>query len=99
MWPFTVWGLDLVGWLQKAPRGFNHLLVTVDKFSNWIEARLIAHIKLEQAVLFFIDIIHRFGVPNYIITYNGTQFTSKKFFAFAMITTFAWIGQLWRTPE
>ena len=23
-WPFTVWGLDLVGPLQKAPGGFTH---------------------------------------------------------------------------
>jgi hypothetical protein len=36
-WPFAVWGLDLVGPLQKAPGGFTHLLVTIDKFSKWIE--------------------------------------------------------------
>ena len=34
--PFAVWGLDLVGPLQKAPGGFTHLLVAVDKFSKWI---------------------------------------------------------------
>ena len=33
-----VWGLDLVGPLQKAPGGFTHLLVAIDKFSKWIEA-------------------------------------------------------------
>jgi transposase InsO family protein len=33
-------------------------------------------------VLFFTDIIHRFGVPNSIITDNGTQFTSRKFLEF-----------------
>jgi transposase InsO family protein len=33
-------------------------------------------------VLFFTDIVHRFGVPNCIITDNGTQFTSKKFLDF-----------------
>ena len=35
-------------------------------------------IKSEQAMLFFLDIIHRFGVPNSIIMYNGMQFTRKK---------------------
>ena len=55
-----------------------HLLVTVDKFTKWIEARPISAIKSEQAVLFFLDIIHRFGVPNSIITDNDTQFTGKK---------------------
>jgi ribonuclease HI len=36
-WPFAVWGLDLVGPLQKAPGGYTHLLVAIDKFSKWIE--------------------------------------------------------------
>jgi transposase InsO family protein len=81
-WPFAVWGLDLVGPLQKAPGGFTHLLVAIDKFSKWIEARPIARIKSEQAVKFFTDIICRFGVPNSIITDNGTQFTGKKFLKF-----------------
>jgi hypothetical protein len=34
-WPFAVWGLDLVGPLQKAPGGYTHLLVAIDKFSKW----------------------------------------------------------------
>ena len=33
-------------------------------------------------MLFFLDIVHRFGVPNSIIMDNGTQFTGKKFFQF-----------------
>jgi hypothetical protein len=44
----------------------------VDKFSKWIEAWPIAKIKSKQAVLFFRDIIHRFRVPNSIITDNST---------------------------
>ena len=82
MWPFVVWGLDLVGPLKRAPGGFMHLLVTVDKFMKWIEARPITVIKSEQAVLFFMDIVHRFGVLNSIITDNDMQFTRKKFLQF-----------------
>jgi len=69
---FAVWGLNLVGPLKMVPGGFMHLLVAVDKFTKWIEAWPITVIKSEQAVLFFMDIIHRFGVPNSIITDNGT---------------------------
>ena len=58
------------------------MLVVIDKFSKWIEARPITKIKSEQAVQFFTDIIYRFGVPNSIITDNGTQFTGKKFLEF-----------------
>jgi transposase InsO family protein len=81
-WPFAVWGLDLVSPLQKAPGGFSHLLVAIDKFSKWIEVRPLTSIRPEQAVVFFTNIIHRFGVPNSIITNNGTQFTRKKFLDF-----------------
>ena len=78
-WPFVVWGLNLVGPLKRALSGYTHLLVTIDKFTKWVEARSISVIKSEQAVLFFLDIVHRFGVLNSIITDNGTQFTGKKF--------------------
>jgi len=81
-WPFAVWGLDLVGPLQKAKWGYTHLLVAIDKFSKWIEARPITNIRSERAVLFFTDIIHRFGIHNVTITDNGTQFTGKKFLDF-----------------
>jgi transposase InsO family protein len=67
-----VWGLDLVGHLQKELGGFSHLLVAIDKFSKWIEVQPLTSIRSEQAVPFFINIIHRFGVPNSIITDNGT---------------------------
>ena len=77
-----MWGLDLVGPLNRAPEGYTHLLVAVAKFSKWIEARPIAKIKSEQAVQFFTDIVYRFGVPNSIITDNGSQFTGKKFLRF-----------------
>jgi transposase InsO family protein len=40
------------------------------------------NLRAEQAVSFFTDIIHRFGVPNSIITDNGSQFTSRKFLEF-----------------
>ena len=77
-----VWGLDLVGPLKGVPKGYTHLLLTINKFTKWIEARPISAIKSEQAVLFFLDIVNRFGVPNSIIMDNSTQFTGKKFLQF-----------------
>jgi transposase InsO family protein len=68
--------------LQKAPGGFKHLMVAIDKFSKWIEVRPLTSIESEQAVAFFTNIVHRFGVPNSIITDNGMQFTGKKFLDF-----------------
>ena len=72
----------MVGPLKKAPGGFTHLLIAVNKFTKWIEAKPITNIRSEEAVKFFLDIIYRFGVPNCIITDHGTNFTGKKFLDF-----------------
>jgi transposase InsO family protein len=68
--------------LAEGTRGFTHLLVAIDKFSKWIEVRPLTSFGSEQEVAFFTNIIHRFGIPNSIITDNGTQFTGKKFLEF-----------------
>jgi ribonuclease HI/transposase InsO family protein len=81
-WPFAVWGLDIVGPLRKAPGGYTHLLVSIDKFSKWVEVRPITNLRAEQAVTFFTDIVYRFGVPNSIIIDNVSQFTGRKFLEF-----------------
>lgn len=78
-WPFAVWGLDMVGPFKRATGGFTLLFVTVDKFSKWIEAKPVVTITANKARDFFINIVHRFGVPNRIITDNGTQFTGGVF--------------------
>jgi hypothetical protein len=77
-----MWDLDLLGPFKKAPGGLTHLLVAVDKFTKWIEAKPLVKIGSNQAVSFIQDIIFYFGVPNSIITDNGTQFTGEKFLDF-----------------
>lgn len=69
----------MVGPLPKAPGGFTHMFMAVDKFTKWIKAKPLTSITSAQAVEFFRDILHWFGVPNTIITNNDTQFTGKKF--------------------
>ncbi|XP_025815576.1 uncharacterized protein LOC112892657 [Panicum hallii] len=68
--------------LRKAPSGFTHLPIMVDKFTKWIEAKTITKTNSQEAVKFFLGIVYRFGVPNTIITNNGTNFTGKKFLGF-----------------
>jgi transposase InsO family protein len=57
-------------------------LIAIDKFSKWMEVRPITNLRAEQAVTFFTDIVYRFGVPNSIITNNGSQVTGRKFLEF-----------------
>nr|CAE01788.1 OSJNBa0039K24.7 [Oryza sativa Japonica Group] len=78
-WPFAVWGLDMVGPFKKAVGGYTHLFVAIDKFSKWVEAKPVVTITADNARDFFINIVHRFGVPNRIITDNGRQFTGGVF--------------------
>ena len=73
----------MVGPLKNTPGGFTHLLVVVDKFIKWIEAKPITNIRLEESVKFFLNIIYRFSVPNCIITDHGTNLTGKKFLDFS----------------
>nr|XP_020194927.1 uncharacterized protein K02A2.6-like [Aegilops tauschii subsp. strangulata] len=51
-----------------------HLLVAVDKFTKWIEARPIKNLDGPTAVRFVKDIAVRYGMPNSIITDNDTNF-------------------------
>jgi transposase InsO family protein len=78
-WPFSTWGLDMVGPFKTAKGGFTHLFVAVDKFTKWIEAKPVATITAAKAIEFIRDIVCRFGVPRTIITDNGTQFKAQEF--------------------
>jgi hypothetical protein len=46
-WPFAVWGLDIVGPLQKVLGGYTHLLVAIDKFSKWVEVRPMTNLRAD----------------------------------------------------
>jgi hypothetical protein len=81
-WPFAVWGLDMVGSFKTAPRGLTHLLVTVNKFTKWIDANPIKKLDGLSTIKFFNQIIVRYGVPHSIITDNGTNFAKGIFVDF-----------------
>jgi hypothetical protein len=55
------------------------VLVTIDKFTKWIEYKPITKLTPDRAVDFICDIPHRFGFPNTTITDLGTNFTAHQF--------------------
>jgi hypothetical protein len=59
--------------------GFIHIFSAVDKFTKWIEVKPAASITATKAVEFIKEIMYKFGVPNNMITNNGTQFTVREF--------------------
>ncbi|KAM0852077.1 hypothetical protein ACQ4PT_052009 [Festuca glaucescens] len=82
MWPFAVWCLDMVGPFRTARSGMMHLLVMVDKFTKWIEAKPVKKLDGTTAVTFLKDIILRYGYPHSIITDNRTNFVVGAFARF-----------------
>ena len=64
----------MVGPFKTARGGMTHLLVAVDKFTKWIEARPIKKLDGPTVVTFIADIASRYGLPNSIITDNSTNF-------------------------
>ncbi|MBT0984621.1 DDE-type integrase/transposase/recombinase, partial [Salmonella enterica subsp. enterica serovar Typhimurium] len=52
-----------------------YILAAMDYFSKWAKVVPIREVKKETVVHFIKEhIIHRYGVPRYIITDNGKQF-------------------------
>ncbi|XP_058724210.1 uncharacterized protein LOC131595762 [Vicia villosa] len=79
-WPFSTWGMDLLGPFPVGSYQNKYLVVAVDYFTKWIEAEALAKITSQNVLRFYKrNILARFGVPQAIITDNGTQFTDKKF--------------------
>jgi hypothetical protein len=71
---------------KKAKGRLTHIFVAVDKFTKWIEVKHATSITAAKAVEFIKEIIYRFGVPNNIITDNGTQFTVIEFKDFCAVS-------------
>ena len=53
--------------------------MAIDKFTKWIEYKPLVKYSAEKAVEFIQDIMHRFGMPNRIITDLGSPFTAREF--------------------
>ena len=64
----------MVGPFKTARGGLTHLLVVVDKFTKWIEAKPIKKLNVPTAVTFISDITIRYSIPHSIIIDNGMNF-------------------------
>ena len=71
-WPFSQWGIDIVGPLPLGKGQVKFLQVAIDYFTKWVEAEALATIT-EAKIRSFIwkNIICRFGILMTIISENG----------------------------
>ncbi|XP_025670187.1 uncharacterized protein [Arachis hypogaea] len=77
--PFAQWGVDLLGPFPPGPGQVKYLIVAIDYFTKWVEAEPLASISAANCQKFmWKQVVTRFGIPEAIISDNGTQFTDKK---------------------
>ena len=78
-WPFSIWGLDVIGPIEpKASNGNRFILVAIDYFTKWVETESYAAVTT-KVVLKFLKryIVCRYGIPERIITDNARNFNNK----------------------
>ncbi|GJS08276.1 reverse transcriptase domain-containing protein [Tanacetum coccineum] len=79
-WPFYKWGIDIAGPFPEGPGKVKFLIVEIDYFTKWIEAKPVATITGNQVKKFVWDnIVCRFGLPGEIVSDNGKQFCENPF--------------------
>ena len=72
--------MNIVGPFPLAIGNQRWLLVSMDYFTKWVEAKPLANIRDVDAKRFiWRNIVTRFGVPHTLITDNSLQFDSKAF--------------------
>ena len=79
-WPFAQWGLDILDPFPRAASNRRFILVAIDYFTKWAEAKALANIRdVDVKKFVWKNIVIRFGVPDTLISDNGLQFDSKAF--------------------
>ena len=78
-WPFFVWGKDVIGRITpKVSNGHEYILVAIEYFTKWVEVASYAILKAKHVARFIENnIICRFGVPQEIISDNGSHFEGE----------------------
>ncbi|KAL6328439.1 hypothetical protein AAG906_038314 [Vitis piasezkii] len=73
LWPFSVWGIDIIGKISpKSSNGHEFILVAIDYFTKWVEAASYAKLTSARVVNFIRShIICRYGAPHELISDRG----------------------------
>nr|GFA19872.1 reverse transcriptase domain-containing protein [Tanacetum cinerariifolium] len=75
---FDVWGIDFMGPFPSS-KGNKYILVAVDYFSKWVEAKALPTNDTRVVVKFLKSLFSRFGTPKAIISDRGTHFCNDQF--------------------
>jgi hypothetical protein len=76
--PFHQVGIDVVGPLPRTLTGFRYIVVAVDHFTKWPEARALEEADAQSITRFlYEDIISRHGIPAILSSDQGTEFVNE----------------------
>nr|GEU74323.1 reverse transcriptase domain-containing protein [Tanacetum cinerariifolium] len=75
---FDVWGIDFMGPFSSS-RGNRYILVAVDYFSKWVEAKALPTNDARVVMKFLKSLFARFKTPRDIISDRRTHFCNDKF--------------------
>nr|GFB75184.1 putative nucleotidyltransferase, ribonuclease H [Tanacetum cinerariifolium] len=75
---FDVWGIDFMGPFPSS-RGNKYILMAVDYFSKWVEAKALPTNDAQVVCKFLKSLFTRFGTPRAIISDRGTHFCNDQF--------------------
>ena len=79
-WPFAQWGLNIIGPFPRATGNRRFILVAVDYFIKWAEAKALINLwDVDIKKFVWRNIVTRFGVPESLVFDNGLQFDNKAF--------------------
>src|SRR6266540_2903758 len=75
---FERWGIDIVGPLLQTEDGYRYIIVAMDYFSRWPEARLFTHANARQVAKFiYKEIICRFSASRVLKRNRGKHFVNE----------------------
>jgi hypothetical protein len=70
--------MDITGPLPETKSGNKYILVAIDHYSKWCEAKAIVDHGAKTAAKFLEDdIIYRYGVPKFVLTDNGGEWAAE----------------------
>src|SRR6266498_4955978 len=75
---FYQWGIDIVGLLTETSRGNKYIVVAIDYFTKYPEARALTNANAKSVANFiYEDVICRHGCPRKIISDRGSHFNNQ----------------------
>ena len=78
-WPFSVWGIDIIGKISpRSSGGHEYILVAIDYFTKWVEAAFYTKLTVARVAKFIRShIICRYRVPYELIYDRGVHFRGE----------------------